>query len=556
MNKAELIDAIASGSKLTKADAGRLSSGNAGYNPNPKATLAIVAATWNLLSIAQQESWNTAAVGFPAKNKYGDLYTPSGYQVFMKLNLNLLNINFPILRNAPIPEFPVCPPVNRTVSNIPQLLSFTFAGGIPEGVTIQVFACNQVLRGSGFKKGKEKQLISAPSNSTGVIDVTGAYQNMFGVAKANANIIFRFVPVSNTTGQAGVATVLPVIIDNYVASPLLHAFLNGVFLQGVSVGKNWIVPFRANGFELVAPLLIRTPIDPAGRFKISRSLTGPWVNEISIGLNEVRQPVQNVFYMRFQVAAPSLIGTNVTLDSTGANQVTIGFGGEAIDQFITLNPDPIAFGDVFSNVPTVQEVNVAYGALRDNVVFSLSGANVADFKISLTPNGPWLDSATIPVRGQGADAAAKVYIQVIGGALGAKTANLNYNTAADIAGVTVITANSIEGVLVSDNSPGDSFGDQAVGAPIEWDFGVSGSGLGSDAGIFTDNLVNCTVQYANLITGPWANISSAQRVGSNLPLTQRFFRAIPVAAGVFSWRINIVAGGTNLLQLDYDGVGV
>ncbi|MGB1317297.1 MAG: hypothetical protein ACPG5W_03795 [Flavobacteriales bacterium] len=58
---------------------------------------------WRDLTVLQRDSWVLLASTLTRLNKFGDPYTPTGYQIFMEFNLNLRSIgNTTILSTAPI----------------------------------------------------------------------------------------------------------------------------------------------------------------------------------------------------------------------------------------------------------------------------------------------------------------------------------------------------------------------------------------------------------------------------------------------------------------------
>jgi len=65
---------------------------------------ALIASLWRTLTQPQRATWQAGAVNFPAKNKFGDVYTPSGFQCFMNLNGNLAQNGLPTLTNCPVPQ--------------------------------------------------------------------------------------------------------------------------------------------------------------------------------------------------------------------------------------------------------------------------------------------------------------------------------------------------------------------------------------------------------------------------------------------------------------------
>lgn len=64
---------------------------------NAKNRLSQLSSQWKALNAEQQAAWNAMTVNYPFYNKFKVEYTPSGYQLFMSLNGNLLAAGFPLL---------------------------------------------------------------------------------------------------------------------------------------------------------------------------------------------------------------------------------------------------------------------------------------------------------------------------------------------------------------------------------------------------------------------------------------------------------------------------
>lgn len=59
----------------------------------PQQLTSTLSKAWSQLSSSQQAAWESAAPNFPFKNKYGQSYTASGYQVFQSINNKLMYYN-------------------------------------------------------------------------------------------------------------------------------------------------------------------------------------------------------------------------------------------------------------------------------------------------------------------------------------------------------------------------------------------------------------------------------------------------------------------------------
>jgi hypothetical protein len=103
-NKPYFINGSRTG-KLTKADAGRVS--------NQQRYVASISQEWGKLSDNDRQTWDTMAYLWPFKNRFGETYIGSGYQVFQMVNLRLLHFGYPIVSVCPTPagNQPTLPPV-------------------------------------------------------------------------------------------------------------------------------------------------------------------------------------------------------------------------------------------------------------------------------------------------------------------------------------------------------------------------------------------------------------------------------------------------------------
>lgn len=179
--------------KLTKADAGRViqSTGN----------LATVASSWRGVADADRASWVTAAPNFPFKNKFGQPYTASGYQLFMSVNTNLLAVGIALTDVAPVPiTLLVTPSVSVTCdATIPTTYLLTVR--VPADYALILYATVSQSVGRNLTAGRLKAIkVIQHSTLTGV-DVTPEYTAVFGTPPVSGNIWFTGVLTSLATGQ-------------------------------------------------------------------------------------------------------------------------------------------------------------------------------------------------------------------------------------------------------------------------------------------------------------------------------------------------------------------
>jgi len=98
-----------------------------------KARFGILATQYRALSNTQREAWDAAAVNYPTKNAFGAPRTPTGYELFMRLNANLLAAGQPTLTLPELPREVILP--ESSAFRTPDLFMFTPQRTINLGLT-------------------------------------------------------------------------------------------------------------------------------------------------------------------------------------------------------------------------------------------------------------------------------------------------------------------------------------------------------------------------------------------------------------------------------------
>lgn len=77
---------------------------NSAKSSQVKNKFGSLASRWRSLTVDQQNEWNAAGINYPTVNKFGDTRTPSGYELFMRLNGTLELMNLPIQTLPSLPK--------------------------------------------------------------------------------------------------------------------------------------------------------------------------------------------------------------------------------------------------------------------------------------------------------------------------------------------------------------------------------------------------------------------------------------------------------------------
>jgi hypothetical protein len=169
--------------KLTKADAGKVI--------RPQANTSTNAGLWRNLSGSQRDAWIAAAPNYPFLNKFGLPYTPSGYQLYMSVNNNMLAIGEAAL-NVPPEVSDIEPTPSFTVTDgAGPGLSLLWTGTIPSGYTGVLYASVSQSTGKTLDRGRLKAIALIPDSVGATLDITTAYVAVFGSLPVSGNIWFE-----------------------------------------------------------------------------------------------------------------------------------------------------------------------------------------------------------------------------------------------------------------------------------------------------------------------------------------------------------------------------
>jgi len=187
-----------------------------------RSILSAMAASWKSLTVEQRAAWNAAAVNFPFKNKFGDQYTGSGFQVYQQLNMGLVLINGEANVFPPFPNIPTLPEITPPDGETDDPMLYTITGGVPAGQAILVYSSIGQSQGRQIQAKNMKLIgILAPGDTTGTINLRPQWPLFFGMLQPNTAVQFKFVPVSTTTGEMGTPETKVELIDALAAGAKL-----------------------------------------------------------------------------------------------------------------------------------------------------------------------------------------------------------------------------------------------------------------------------------------------------------------------------------------------
>lgn len=176
------------------------------YQVGARNRLSGLSAGWRALTASQRAAWNAAVSDYARTDIFGDLKNPSGFNLYQRLNNNLLICGESQINTPPVPEsvFAFTSFSAAVVTGTPAV-NLTFAGAIPATDKVKLYATSPQSPGKSFVKSEYRLIDVLEFGDTSVHDAVSEYTAKFGsVGASGQKLFFKMVPVNITTGQEGV----------------------------------------------------------------------------------------------------------------------------------------------------------------------------------------------------------------------------------------------------------------------------------------------------------------------------------------------------------------
>lgn len=166
--------------------------------------LAALSASFRALAANEIAAWNNAVGDFLTSNVFGDSVTPSGLQLYVKLNTNLLNIGQTVITVPPSPT--ALSPLTATIASLTDAAFTLSLGSITTSEQYVIEATAPVSPGRLFVKNEFRQIqvVAGTGSAIAAQNIFAAYSAKFGAPVTGQRVAIRVKVVHETTGQAGV----------------------------------------------------------------------------------------------------------------------------------------------------------------------------------------------------------------------------------------------------------------------------------------------------------------------------------------------------------------
>lgn len=182
-----------------------LSAGSAASN----IAMATCVGIWKGLNLSERAAWTSAAPSFPSTNKFGESYTPSGYQLFLECNLTNLSFGFATTTTPPTPTSLPSPPtlsLNWTGTALTYTIDWS---GVFTGL---LFATVPISGGAQPNIRNFRKIVSTTSGGGGV-DFTHEYKAVFGSQPLTDDSVANIYGYFAIAGDSSVTRVKTAVVN-------------------------------------------------------------------------------------------------------------------------------------------------------------------------------------------------------------------------------------------------------------------------------------------------------------------------------------------------------
>lgn len=157
---------------------------------------------WSALTAEQRLSWNGAVSAWAKTNIFGDIHNPSGKNLYVQLNKNIIAIGGTAINTAPEKvEMGILGLESVVVTVGIGAIDIT-ASGTASGFVLQCSATPPLTQGTTNAKNKFRVFYTVAFDDLNSNDAWDAYTAKFGTLTAGANVQFSFKLVADNGQQS------------------------------------------------------------------------------------------------------------------------------------------------------------------------------------------------------------------------------------------------------------------------------------------------------------------------------------------------------------------
>lgn len=170
-------------------------------------TFSTLSQNWRALSEAQRQSWINAAPDFTRHNVFGDTYHPTGKNLYMIINANILIAGGTVVSAPPAETQPVALTAVVFATNTSAAQSITFLPTPVPANTVVVIQATRPLSAGIESAGKQfRQVVVIPAAGTSPENSLAAYTAKFGAPITGKKIFYNLFTIHMLSGLRSLPT--------------------------------------------------------------------------------------------------------------------------------------------------------------------------------------------------------------------------------------------------------------------------------------------------------------------------------------------------------------
>ncbi|MBA7622081.1 hypothetical protein ES703_29452 [subsurface metagenome] len=176
------------------------------YQVNVRNRFGGLSSAWRGLTAGQRLAWNAAVSDFAKTDIFGDLHNPTGFNLYQKLNNNLLNIGKAVITTPPLVEaVEAFTSILFEADNSAQVMHITYTPAIEADHSVLVFGTPAISPGISFVKSEFRQFDVMVTADASPFQIGPEYIAKFGpIGAVDMKIFVKLVQINWNTGQAGI----------------------------------------------------------------------------------------------------------------------------------------------------------------------------------------------------------------------------------------------------------------------------------------------------------------------------------------------------------------
>lgn len=169
---------------------------------------------WRDLTAEQRDAWNAAVADYARTDIFGDLHQPTGFNLYQRLNNNLVTIGEAAIDTPPLPSaVGEVTAVSLAIAAGAATMSLVMGGAVPANTKVKVFATAPGSAGKSFVKSEFRLISVLAAAASTPVNLKAAYEAKFGsVGIAGQKVFVKLTAVNETTGQEGTPSQVSAIV--------------------------------------------------------------------------------------------------------------------------------------------------------------------------------------------------------------------------------------------------------------------------------------------------------------------------------------------------------